>query len=189
MSKIMLLGDSIRMSYESRVTEALEQTGHQVWGPPENGQFSLYTLSSLGRWLAEFPSPDIVHWNNGLHDSGYNPARSPLQIPIDVYADNLRFIGQRLGETGATAIFATSTPVHPTRQFSDESWSWHNDEIDSYNEAARAIMAELAIPINDLHALITSDYDRFLAADKLHLSETGQQACSDQVLGSIRELL
>ena len=81
------------------------------------------------------------------------------------------------------------TMVHPTRQFSDKRWSWNNDEIDSYNEAARAIMAELAIPINDLHALVTSDYYRFLAADKLHLSETGQQACSDQVLGSIRELL
>ena len=71
MSKVMLLGDSIRMSYQGLVTETLSADGHQVWGPPENCQFSLYTLASLGGWLTQFPDPDVVHWNNGLHDIGH----------------------------------------------------------------------------------------------------------------------
>ena len=71
MSKVMLLGDSIRMSYQGLVAETLSADGHQVWGPPENCQFSLYTLASLGGWLTQFPDPDVVHWNNGLHDIGH----------------------------------------------------------------------------------------------------------------------
>lgn len=189
MSRVMLLGDSIRMSYQGLVAEALVADGHEVWGPPENCQFSLFTLASLGRWLTAFPNPDIVHWNNGLHDIGHNPNRAPVQMPIEVYASNLGFIGGELAAAGASVLFATSTPVHPGRPFRNDSWSWRNEEIDAYNAAARLVMTDLGIAVNDLHAVVSGDYDGLLSADQLHLSEAGQQACADAVATAIRSRL
>ena len=79
--KVLLLGDSIRGSYQALVTEILDGKA-EVVGPAENGQFSLYTLSSLGRWINELGEPDIVHWNNGIHDCGHNPTRGPAQFSV-----------------------------------------------------------------------------------------------------------
>ena len=73
--KILLLGDSIRMSYQPIVAKTFQEVADIV-GPADNCQYSLYTLASLERWLKQLGDPDIVHWNNGIHDSGYNPARS-----------------------------------------------------------------------------------------------------------------
>lgn len=189
MSRVMLLGDSIRMSYQDLVSEALLTDGHQVWGPPENCQFSLYTLASLERWLTEFPDPDVVHWNNGLHDVGHNPNRAPVQMPIEGYAANLGFIGRRLLATSAAVVFATSTPVHSDRPFREDQWSWRNDEIDAYNAVAREVMTDLEVPLNDLHALVCADPDALLSDDQLHLSETGQQACAGAVVAAVRARL
>ena len=107
-------------------------------------------------------------------------------MPIDVYAANLGFIGRQLLDTGAATVFATNTPVHPDRPFRDDQWSWRNDEIDAYNDAARAVMKDLAIPVNELHAIDSSDIERFLSADQLHLSDEGKQACADAVCGAVR---
>ena len=96
MARIMLIGDSIRNSYEPLVAEILGAEGHEVWGAPGNSQFTLFTLASLGSWLTAFPEPDVVHWNNGLHDIGHNPNRAPVQMPLEVYSGNLRFIGRHL---------------------------------------------------------------------------------------------
>ena len=186
MARIMLIGDSIRNSYEPLVRDALGAEGHEVFGAPGNSQFTLYTLASLGTWLSQFENPDIVHWNNGLHDIGHNPQRAPQQMPLEVYAGNLGFIGKYLLETGARVVFASSTPVHPDRPFRDDQWSWRNEEIDVYNDAARSAMAELEIPINELHAVVAADVDRLLSADQLHLSDEGKQACADAVCAAIR---
>jgi len=93
----------------------------------------LTTLASLERWLKQLGNPDIIHWNNGIHDSGHNPVRSPLQIPNKMYRLILEFILQRLQETGAQIIWATTTPVHPDRPFVNNQWSWKNEEIEQYN--------------------------------------------------------
>ena len=70
--RVMLLGDSIRMSYQPLVAELLAGRA-EVFGPRVNGRFALFTLTSIPDWIAEFGRPDLVHWNNGIHDAGYNP--------------------------------------------------------------------------------------------------------------------
>ena len=50
-------------------------------------------------------------------------------------------------------------------------------------------MAELEIPINELHAVVAADVDTLLADDQLHLSEAGQAACAEAVCGVVREQL
>jgi len=185
--KVLLLGDSIRMSYQPIVAELLVDEA-EVVGPAENCQFSLYTLSALQRWLAELGNPDIVHWNNGIHDAGHNPNRRPIQIPLDVYAGNIELILKSLQATNAQVIWGTITPVHPERPFRDDEWAWRNEEIGRYNDAALAIMAEQGVPVNDLHAVVSSDVGRYLAEDMLHLSEEGQHACAEAVAGAVRKI-
>jgi len=186
--KVLLLGDSIRMSYQPIVAEILRDVA-EVVGPSDNCQFSLYTLSSLQRWFDELGRPDVVHWNNGIHDAGHNPNRSPVQIPLDVYAKNIEFILRQLLETGARVVWATTTPVHPARPFYDDQWAWRNEEIDRYNAAALEIMGRYGIPVNDLHSIVMSNPDRLLSEDQLHLSEKGQRKCAEAVAAAVRPLL
>ena len=185
MPRVLLLGDSIRMSYQPHVTRLLDGRA-EVVGPADNCQYSLYTLSSLDRWIGDLGCPDIVHWNNGIHDSGHNPARSPVQIPIEMYRANLEFILNRLTALTPEVIWATTTPVHPDRPFRHSEWSWRNDEIDQYNDVARELMESHGVPINDLHTLVWSNVSGFLSEDQLHLSEAGQEACANAVADTLR---
>ena len=185
--RVLLLGDSIRMSYQPHVARLLDGKA-EVVGPPDNCQYSLYTLSSLDRWIGDLGEPDIVHWNNGLHDAGHNPARSPVQIPIDMYRANLEFILNRLTSMTPNVIWATIAPVHPGRPFRDTEWSWRNEEIDRYNDVARKLMAGRGVPINDLHTLVWNNVSEFLSDDQLHLSLAGQEACARAVAGAVSAL-
>lgn len=186
--KVLLLGDSIRMSYQPLVAKLLEGRATVV-GPADNCQFSLYTLSSMGRWIGELGKPDIVHWNNGIHDAGHNPFRSLVQIPLNMYRENIALILKQLRAFTPHVVWATSTPVHPDRPFVDTGWSWRNEEIDLYNTAARALMTSKNVPINDLHTLVSNDIDTHLAEDQLHLSETGKAACAQAVVDALAEYL
>ena len=178
--RVVLLGDSIRMSYQPHVASLLEGKAAVV-GPADNCQYSLFTLSSLGRWIDALGKPDIVHWNNGLHDCGHNPGRHPHQIPLDMYRDNLEYALVQLRAITPTILWATSTPVHPDRPFNTEGWAWKNEEIDSFNDAASELMAAYDVPVNDLQTLVRSDVEQYLAEDQLHLSEAGQKVCAQAV--------
>lgn len=188
MPKVLLLGDSIRWSYTPHVARLLEIKATVVT-PAENCQYSLYTLSSLDRWIGELEQPDIVHWNNGLHDSGHNPHRSPVQIPVEMYRDNLAFILQRLRAMTPQVIWATTTPVHPNRPFQSTQWAWRNEEINQYNDVARELMEENNVPINDLHKLVWENVEKFMSDDQLHLSEAGQNACAQAVAKAVLRYL
>jgi len=186
--RVLLLGDSIRMSYQPKVASLLEGSA-EVVGPSDNCQFALYTLSSLARWTNELGNPDVVHWNDGIHDCGHNPRRSPVQMPLDIYVGNLRCILEALRAMTSRVVWATSTPVHPERPFRDTEWSWRNEEIDAYNAAATELMRSEGVPVNDLHAVVWSDVETFLSDDQLHLSEAGQTACAEAVVEAISSLL
>ena len=186
--KVLLLGDSIRMSYQPHVARLLSDRA-EVVGPADNCQYSLYTLSSLDGWITALGKPDIVHWNNGIHDSGHNPARSPIQIPIDVYRTNLESILDRLTALTPNVIWATITPVHPDRPFRETEWAWRNEEIDQYNEVARTLIESRGVLINDLHTLVWNNVSEFLSEDQLHLSESGQEVCARAVVDCVATFL
>lgn len=187
-AKVLLLGDSIRISYQPLVAQKL-RTEATVVGPAENGQYSLYTLSCLERWLGALGAPDVVHWNNGLHDAGHNPQRSPRQIPLEMYCANLEFVLQRLRQTNARVIWATTTPVHPDAPFVSTRWAWRNEEIDEYNRAALALMQQHGVAVNDLHSIVAADPDELLCEDQLHLSEAGKARCAEAVADAVRRHL
>ncbi len=186
--RVLLLGDSIRKSYEPHVRRLLAGRA-EVVGPAENGQYSLYTLHGLDSWIRELGRPDIVHWNNGIHDVGHNPERDPVQFPIDLYQENLQSILGVLQTLTPHVVWASTTPVHPARPFRENQWSWRNGEIEQYNQTASELMAAHGIAVNDLHQLVLDHAEEYLAEDQLHLSCAGERACAEAVAQTIGRYL
>ncbi|OGV70068.1 MAG: hypothetical protein A3K19_27565 [Lentisphaerae bacterium RIFOXYB12_FULL_65_16] len=187
--RVLLLGDSIRLSYQPLVAERLAGRACVV-GPAENCQFSLHTLTRLDAWLEELGAPAVVHWNNGLHDIGRNETRNPVQYSLEQYLGNLGGILARLRAAGArTVIWATTTPVHPTLPVPHKPWSWTNADIAHYNAAARQLMQAEGVPVNDLHAVVWQDWERHLCEDRIHLSPAGQTACAEAVADMVLRYL
>jgi lysophospholipase L1-like esterase len=186
--KVLLLGDSIRLSYQAIVAKKLAAKA-EVVGPDENCQYSLYTLSSLDRWIQRLGKPDIVHWNNGLHDVGHNSDRNPVQIPLDMYVANLRSILQHLKATTPRVVWATITPVQLDDVVRVSSWSFRNEEIDRYNRAALKLMREQAVTVDDLHSLVLAHRHEYFSADHIHMNSAGQESCADAVAKSVARFL
>lgn len=186
--KVLLLGDSVRMSYQSRVADMLAGEA-VVDGPEENGQFSFFTLANLARWVDEFGKPDIVHWNNGIHDAGHNPDRRPSQVPVDLYKAALDLTLERLKRITPCIIWATITPIHPDKPFSYWEWSWQHGDIEYYNDIALELMERNHVQVNDLHRVVAADVDEYLCEDKIHLSEAGKEACAQAVVLSLKNHL
>lgn len=180
MKTILLIGDSIRMSYQSLVSDALAGRARVV-APAENSAFSLYTYMRLTSWLEEFGTPDIVYWNNGIWDLGVCTGRFPHQFSIEEYVGNLGSILKRLQEQDAEIIWRTTTPVQPNFPWEGE-WSFAADDVVSYNAAALELMQHEGIPCHDLGAIVQKDLDSYLAEDGLHLSALGIETCADAIV-------
>jgi lysophospholipase L1-like esterase len=183
--RILLLGDSIRQSYQPLVAAKLEGRA-VVTGPADNCRFALYTAMRLGGWINECGKPDIIHWNNGLWDCGRHRGRGPLQFSVADYLANLQMVLTGLRGLTSRIIFATSTPVHPNRPTGpDCEWSWDNTDIERYNAAASDLMQQQGIPVNDMHAVVLAKRDTLLDPDMLHLTHAGRHACSDAVIAAL----
>jgi lysophospholipase L1-like esterase len=184
--KILLLGDSIRIGYQPFVQDILKNEA-EVWGPDENCAYALYTVTRLSIWLKEFGVPDLVHWNNGLHDSGCNLRRGPVQFSIGDYLRNLEEIYKQLQATGAKIIWATTTPVSKI-QTQIPFWSFSNEDITKYNLAASNFAMTNNLVINDLHALL-EDKEEYFSEDHIHLNECGRKVLAQQVVSVLRDNL
>jgi len=187
MKTLLLLGDSIRLSYQPLVAAKLAGRARVV-GPADNGRFALYTLVRLDAWLEECGSPDVIHWNNGLWDLGQCRERCPAQVPLDDYLGNLTFILRRLRATGARMIWRTTTPVRADRGWRD-GWLFLPADVARYNAAAVHLMQGEGIACHDLGSLVGANQAAFLGEDGVHLSPAGQEACAGSVAEVVRGII
>ena len=189
MKEVLLLGDSIRMAYQTRVTELLGGEFH-VSAPGENCRFALYTLNSLRMWLPKLPKPDIIHWNNGLWDTAILYPEDGCFTHLGDYADALEKILRELQKTGAKIIFASSTPVSPEKEFLTTAAppAHKNEDIRRYNAAARIIMEQNGIEVNDLYQLVEPHISEYISADMIHPTPAGVEALAAAVSHKIKEV-
>ncbi|MCR5484925.1 MAG: SGNH/GDSL hydrolase family protein [Clostridiales bacterium] len=182
MKKVLLIGDSIRLSYDHRVRELLKDEA-EVWGPDDNCRFTKYTLWEINGWIGHFGKPDIIHWNNGIWDTFKIADDIDPFTPLDEYLYNLEKIYGIMKRSGAKILFALTTPVR--RQLLSDNI----EKIRRYNEAASGLMKKLGVPVNDLYSLISSDIDGYIGDDCLHLNEKGVEAAARQTADFIRGYL
>lgn len=180
MKKIVLLGDSIReLGYGPRVP-ALLGDEYEVWQPPENCRFALYTLRMTYDYRPWMEGADVIHWNNGLWDVCQLWEDGPF-TSLENYCDTMVRIARILKGYAKTVIFATTTPP-------DAEMPGHDhDRLIAYNEAVTAALREEGIVINDLFSTIDANIPAYICPDHIHLSEEGIEVAAKQVAECIRE--
>jgi GDSL-like Lipase/Acylhydrolase family len=180
--RVLLLGDSISISYTLPVREALKGKAN-VHRPPTNCSSTGNALSHLDSWLGK-GKWDVIHFNFGLHDAKL-PPEGVRHAPPAVYEKNLRELVKRLQATGATLVWASTTPVpnggilSPTRRFGS---------VDEYNTIARKVMEESGVAIDDLNAVITPHLATQLPND-VHFSKEGSAILAKAVVEAVLPVL
>jgi lysophospholipase L1-like esterase len=191
--RVVLVGDSIRLSYTQYVEKAL---GGQavVISPKANGGDSARVLQNLDEWVIR-EQPAVVHFNCGIHDTKKSKTTGKFQVPPDEYAANLRKIVERLRkETKAVVIFGLTTPVDDVRAAKGRQkvdYELLEASAAQYNQLARGVMRELGVPVNDLRAALgdASERARLMGGDGIHFTPAGYEKLGTAVAAEIRKHL
>lgn len=193
--RVLLIGDSICGGYAPTVRAALKDQAVVIICPGNAGPTSLALAkpkarpprknpptdaagnvpdptdhdTNLDHYLAHGPF-DVIHFNWGLHDLKHGG------IPIDQYIANLSKLVERLEQTGAKLIFATTTPVPPKNAAGRVP-----ETVVAFNQAATALMRERNIAINDLHAAVLPQLDQLQIKDNVHFGGKGYRVLGLEV--------
>lgn len=181
--RVLLIGDSISMGYTIPTRELLAGKAN-VHRPPTNCGSTNSGVQNLDKWLGE-GKWDVIHFNWGMHDLKYM-ASGRQNVPLAQYEKNLRELVVRLQQTGAVLVFATTTPLpHDT----DGKFRRTAKSEETYNEAAKKIMEENGVRIDDLHAFALPQIDVIQAKDGVHFTSDGAKVLAKQVASSIEDAL
>ena len=104
-----------------------------------------------------------------------------VRTPILEYADNLRKILAYLKSTGATVIFALTTPC-PAYQYDDRCGLFR-----VYNEVAEGVCRDLNVSTVDLYTVGERNYDN--QPDKVHYNDAGNEDLAEAVVEAVRTAL
>ena len=178
MKKIILLGDSIRLSYGNRVRELLGE-GYTVWQPEDNCRFAAYTLRMRFDYKAQLEGADVIHFNCGLWDMCDLFGDGPF-TPLEVYVEQMVRIAKILKTYAPVVIFATTTPPSP------KMWGHDLDRVRAYNAAAMAALEPLGVLFDDLFTPVAEDIDRIISEDFLHASPYGVEILANRVADCIK---
>jgi lysophospholipase L1-like esterase len=178
MKKIILLGDSIRLSYGNRVRELLGE-GYTVWQPEDNCRFAAYTLRMLFDYKAQLEGADVIHFNCGLWDMCDLFGDGPF-TPLEVYVEQMVRIAKILKTYAPVVIFATTTPPSP------KMWGHDLNRVRAYNAAAMAALEPLGVLFDDLFTPVAEDIDRMISEDYLHASPYGVEILANRVADCIK---
>ena len=178
MKKIILLGDSIRLSYGNRVRELLG-SDYTVWQPEDNCRFAAYTLRMLFDYKAQLEGADVIHFNCGLWDMCDLFGDGPF-TPLEVYVEQMVRIAKILKTYAPVVIFAATTPPSP------KMWGHDLDRVRAYNAAAMAALEPLGVLFDDLFTPVAEDIDRMISEDFLHASPYGVEILANRVADCIK---
>lgn len=179
--RVLLIGDSISIGYTVPTRELLKGKAnlHRI---PENAGPTTNGLAKLPKWLGD-GKWDVIHFNWGLHDLKMDKGKH--QVPLAQYEKNLRSLVKTLKGTGAKLIWASTTPVpegkvNPPRKDSD---------VIAYNQAARKIMEENGVAVNDLYAFAKPRLEKMQRPVNVHFTDAGSRALAGQVAAAIEKQL
>lgn len=180
--RVLLVGDSISIGYTLSTRTRLEGKAN-VHRIPVNGGPTIRGLESLDQWLGS-GKWDVIHFNWGLHDLRFMDD-GKHQVAIEAYEKNLRELVGRLKRTGAVLIWASTTPV-PDAEVTPPRKS---RDVIAYNAAAKRVMDENAIPINDLYTVALPQLSTIQLPANVHYTDAGYDLLGERLAAAIREVL
>lgn len=180
--RVLLIGDSISIGYTVPVREILKGKAnlHRI---PTNGGPTIRGVASIDKWLGD-SKWDVIHFNWGLHDLKQDD-KGKRQVPIADYEKKLTTLVKRLKKTGATLIWANTTPVpegkvRPTRDPAD---------VVKYNEVAEKIMKEHDVQVNDLYTFALPKLKSIQRPVNVHFTPAGSKELAKEVSKRILQAL
>lgn len=190
---VLVIGDSISIGYTPYVKGSLEGRA-VVTHNAGNAQDSNNGVSNIDAWIGG-GRWDVISFNFGLWDLCYrlpgpitatnrDKIHGTISVPVEQYRANLRIIATKLKATGARIVYQTTTVVpaaEPGRYSSD---------VTIYNDAAKSVMRDLGIAVNDLQAVSAALPDSMRESNTdVHYTEAGYSEIAKSVTASINGLL
>ncbi|MFT4512133.1 MAG: N-sulfoglucosamine sulfohydrolase [Planctomycetota bacterium] len=191
--RVLILGDSISIGY-TPIVKKLMKKDTWVMRPKENCAGTTKGVANIDRWLQiEGGKFDVIWFNFGLHDlkrvlpngkNSNNPEHQRQAEPA-AYEKHLRTIVKKLKATGATLIFATTTPipaggVRPHRDLEDP---------ERYNAIARSICKDHGIEVHDLYGLAMKHQKTIQPRVDVHFTKEGSALLGRHVAEALRASL
>lgn len=168
--RVLIIGDRVYQQPANEVKKELKTKVDVVYATlaPDEVRNSETLLQDLDRLLGDGPW-DLIHFNVGLGDLVYRaPGMKSFRVlprqvggvrctSVEQYEKNLRQLCDRLLATEARVVWASTTPIRDSSTNVFELGS----EI-TYNKAAKRVMAEKKIPVNDMYQSVRDliDMDR-----------------------------
>ncbi len=137
--RVLLIGDSVSRGYTLAVRKALAGKANVHRAPANCGPTSS-GLKNIDAWLGD-GKWDLIHFNFGIHDRN---------TPITDYTQRLDQLIQRIQKTGATLVWASTTPTSEAPAKKQTAAS-----IVERNKAAAELMRQHGIATNDLFNAVT----------------------------------
>ncbi|MFN3168799.1 MAG: SGNH/GDSL hydrolase family protein [Phycisphaeraceae bacterium] len=190
--RVLIIGDSISQGYHQTVVNQLKGKAI-VTRIPQNGEWTGTGVEKLDDWLGDTPWVTI-HFNFGLWDMYGWPYHEEDRSP-KAYRKRLNKIVKRLKQTGATLIWATTTPACPEPEVTMlRRWQTQvviAPELEKrYLDAAARVMKKHKVRVNDLHALIKPQLEKYaVAPDNVHFTAEGSERLGKQVAAEILRTL
>ncbi|HEY0968365.1 MAG TPA: SGNH/GDSL hydrolase family protein [Opitutaceae bacterium] len=187
--RVLIVGDSISIGYTLTVRDQLRGVAN-IHRPAENCGDTKRGLERLDAWLG-MGTWDLIHFNFGLHDIRYVDPHGKYVSPDNGvqatspadYERNLRRLVRRLKATGATLVFATTTPVP-----GGAAGRLEPDAI-RYNEIAIEVMQDEGVAVNDLFILASAIQAETQLKQNVHFTPQGYDLLAGQVTESIVKAL
>jgi hypothetical protein len=182
--RVLLIGDSIAGGYFPLVKEALKSTAEVVLVKrAKQNAASDNAIEEMDSWLAG-QTWAVVHFNWGLWDLKLTK-EGRNNIPIEQYGKNLRELVQKIKQSGATPIFATTTPV-PDRVLITPR---RTADALLYNTVALKIMEESQVHVDDLYTAVLPRLVELQNPSDVHFNSDGDEFLARRVVKAVEFML
>lgn len=138
----------------------------------------------------EIQNVDLLVANCGLHDIKTDPDSGERQVGIDQYRSNLEHIVTAGRSLCKEFVWISTTPlidaVHNAR---NEKFFRYRDQLLSYNEVAKDVMAAAGVPTIDLFGLtleLESDIGEAIYEDHVHFTPEVRRVQAAFVAGWVK---
>lgn len=181
--RVLVIGDSISIGYTLPV-RALLQGKANVHRIPENAAHTRNGAEKIEKWITSDQRWDVIHVNFGLHDLR-RMDDALQQVSLADYEANLAKIFDRLRQTGAKLVFATTTPV----PYAKTSPPRTDLDVVVYNKVARRVVEARGATVVDLYAVALPKLAEIQLPANVHFKPEGSELLAQQVAETWLRLL
>jgi lysophospholipase L1-like esterase len=170
--RVLLIGDSVSRAYTQTVRKELAGFANVHRAPANCGPTST-GLKRMDVWLGN-GKWDVIHFNFGIHDRA---------TPLADYATRLEQLVERMQQTGAKLVWASTTPIP------DVADKYTAESIIERNAAAAEVVQRHAVAIDDLFTAITPRLAELQNPNDVHFTGPGNEFLGEQVASFLKSMI